>query len=129
MPLPVITAAFAGVFAILGVMLSLYVSFLRSRTGIEYGDGGEIVLTRAIRENVSFREHVPLALLLLLIAELLQTDPFILHGLAFVLLAARIWHTMGILFPDFRKLRTLGAILTHVVMGITAVILMSQAFL
>ncbi|HJP21829.1 MAG: hypothetical protein QF726_09130 [Alphaproteobacteria bacterium] len=52
MPLPVITAAFAGVFAIMGMMLSLYVSFLRSLTGIEYGDGGEIVLTRAIRTHI-----------------------------------------------------------------------------
>ncbi len=128
MPLPVITAAFAGVFAIIGVSLSLYVSFLRSRTGIEFGDGGEIVLTRAVRAHANYKEHVPLALLLLLFAELLQTDPFILHGLAFTLLAARLWHTMGILFPAFRKLRTFGAILTHIVMATTAVILISRAF-
>ena len=52
------------------------------------------VLARRIRAHANAAEYVPLALLLLLILELNQTQPMLLHVFGCVLIAGRILHAI-----------------------------------
>jgi len=95
LPVPV-TALYAGLLAVLLVALALRVVRLRWKFRIGLGDGGEKAMTRAIRIHGNATEHVPIALLLLLVAELNHAGPTLLHACGSVLVIARILHAMGL---------------------------------
>jgi len=95
LPAP-ITALYAGLLAVLLVALALRVVRLRWKFRIGLGDGGEKAMMRAIRIHGNATEHVPIALLLLLVAELNHAGPALLHACGSVLVAARILHAMGL---------------------------------
>ena len=95
LPVP-ITALYAGVLALLMVMLALGVIRLRWKFRVGLGDGGEKAMTRAIRIHGNAAEHVPVALLLMLVAELNHARPALLHGCGTVLVVARVLHASGL---------------------------------
>ena len=95
LPVP-ITALYAGVLALLLVVLALRVVRLRWKFRVGLGDGGEKAMLRAIRIHGNATEHVPIALLLLLVAELNQTGPTLLHACGAVLVVARVLHALGL---------------------------------
>jgi len=95
LPVP-ITALYAGVLALLLVVLALRVVRLRWKFRVGLGDGGEKAMIRAIRIHGNATEHVPIALLLLLVAELNQTGPTLLHACGAVLVVARVLHALGL---------------------------------
>ena len=95
LPVP-ITSLYAGVLALLMVMLALGVIRLRWKFRVGLGDGGEKAMTRAIRIHGNAAEHVPVALLLLLVAELNHGRPTLLHGCGIVLVVARVLHALGL---------------------------------
>ena len=74
--------------------LRIMVMRFRMRTGI--GDGGDSRLARAIRIHGNAIEYVPIALVLLLVAELDGARPALLHGCGIVLVVARIAHALGL---------------------------------
>jgi uncharacterized membrane protein YecN with MAPEG domain len=94
---PVITALYAALcaFIVLALAVRIMVMRFRMRTGI--GDGGDSRLARAIRIHGNAIEYVPIALVLLLVAELNGTRPALLHGCGVVLVIARIAHALGLL--------------------------------
>ena len=94
-PVP-ITALYAGVLALLLVVLALRVVRLRWKFRVGLGDGGEKAMIRAIRIHGNATEHVPIALLLLLVAELNHAGPTFLHACGAVLVAARVLHALGL---------------------------------
>ena len=94
-PVP-ITALYAGVLALLLVVLALRVVRLRWKFRVGLGDGGEKAMIRAIRIHGNATEHVPVALLLLLVAELNHAGPTFLHACGAVLVAARVLHALGL---------------------------------
>lgn len=94
-PVP-ITALYAGLLALLLVALALRVIRMRWKFRIGIGDGGERALSCAIRVHGNAAEYVPIALLLLLAAELDHAAPVLLHGCGIVLVAARIIHAAGL---------------------------------
>jgi len=95
LPVP-ITALYAGVLALLLVVLALRVVRLRWKFRVGLGDGGEKAMIRAIRIHGNATEHVPVALLLLLVAELNHAGPTFLHACGAVLVAARVLHALGL---------------------------------
>ena len=95
MPVP-ITALYAGLLALLLLMLALRVIRLRWKLRVGLGDGGEKSVSRAIRIHGNAAEHVPIALLLLLVAELNHADPALLHGCGIALVVARVLHAVGL---------------------------------
>jgi len=95
LPVP-ITALYAGLLALLLVLLALRVVRLRWKFRVGLGDGGEKAMIRAIRIHGNATEHVPIALLLLLVAELNQTGPTLLHACGAVLVVARVLHALGL---------------------------------
>jgi uncharacterized membrane protein YecN with MAPEG domain len=95
LPVP-ITALYAGLLALLLVVFALRVVRLRWKFRVGLGDGGEKAMTRAIRVHGNATEHVPIALLLLLVAELNHAGPALLHGCGAVLVVARVLHAVGL---------------------------------
>lgn len=95
MPAP-ITGLYAALCAVVVLSLALRVILLRwsTRTGI--GDGGDRRLARAVRIHGNAIEYVPLALILLLLAELSGVRPSLLHGCGITLVAARVVHALGL---------------------------------
>jgi uncharacterized membrane protein YecN with MAPEG domain len=118
-----ITALYAALNVLLTVALSMNVSRLRGKVGVIVGDGGSTALTGAIRAHGNNVENVPLALMMLLIAELCGGNSTFLHILGGTLLVARVLHAHGMTQTDGRKplpTHFLGSVLTllfHVVLA------------
>lgn len=96
MPMPQITALYASLLALLIVVLALRVVLGRRQGRIGIGDGGNHELIRRIRVHGNAIENVPLALLLMLVAELTAVDAAWLHAYGIVLVAGRVLHAFGL---------------------------------
>jgi uncharacterized protein len=93
---PAITALYAMPLALMMLGLSTYVTMLRAKTGISIMDGGNTALAERIRRHGNFIENVPMALLLMALAELLGAGSSWLHAAGAFLIVGRILHVMGI---------------------------------
>lgn len=82
--------------AVLYVAIGFRVIVLRWTRKVALGDGGDRDLKRAIRVHANFAEWVPLALLLLVAAELRGVSESIVGGLGGALLLARVGHALGL---------------------------------
>jgi hypothetical protein len=94
-PVP-IAGFYAALCALLVVGLALRVVRLRWQTRTGIGDGGDRRLARAIRVHGNAIETVPIALVLLVVAELGRADSTLLHGCGIVLVVARVLHAIGL---------------------------------
>ena len=94
-PVP-ITAFYAGLLALLMLLLAIRVIRLRWKLRVGLGDGGDKAMSRAIRVHGNATEHVPIALILMLAAELGRASPMLLHGCGIVLIVSRVLHAMGL---------------------------------
>lgn len=90
-----VTALYTALSALLVLLLAGRVSVLRYRTRIGIGSGGNEELARRMRVHANALENLPLALLLMLVLELGQARPLVVHGLGIALLAGRILHAVG----------------------------------
>ncbi len=95
---PHITGLYAAPLAVIMVGLTIHVIMARAKTKISIMDGGNSMLAQAMRRHGNFAEAVPMALLLMAIAELLGTGSMWLHVTGLLLLAGRILHPFGIKF-------------------------------
>ncbi len=121
-PMPLISALYTGVFALLLVVLALLVSLRRHRTGIGLGAGGDAQLERSIRVHANAVEWGLPVLLLLLVAEENRASPLLLHvcGIAFIL--ARVMHAAGLSRVSGKSAgRFAGIVLTWLVLIVLAV--------
>ena len=94
-PVP-ITALYAGVLALLMLALAIRIIRLRWKLRVGIGDGGDKMMSRSIRVHGNATEHVPIALLLMLVAELNFATPALLHTCGIVLVVARVLHALGL---------------------------------
>jgi hypothetical protein len=118
-----VTGLYASLLALLLLALALRVVVLRWRTKTGIGDGGDRGLARAIRAHGNAIEYVPIALVLLLVAELGGASPALLHGCGIGLVAARIVHATGLsrsagASPE----RVAGTVGTFTVIAVLAVV-------
>ncbi|HVI54102.1 MAG TPA: MAPEG family protein [Luteibacter sp.] len=122
-----ITGLYAAVLALLILGLAVRVMFIRRRKSIGLGDGGDRSVACAIRAHGNATEYVPLALILLLILELNQTLPMLLHGFGIVLVIARIVHAVGLSRAAGNSAgRAVGAGMTLLVIALMALMLIWQ---
>ena len=91
-----ITGLYAGLGAVILLALAVRVILLRWSTKTGIGDGGDRRLARVIRIHGNAIEYVPIALILMLVAELSGAAPALLHGCGIALVAARISHALGL---------------------------------
>lgn|SRR5690348_1952663 len=112
-----IVTFYAGLNALIALVLVLLVSRQRLKTGTAFGTGGHPALEQAIRAHGNFVEYVPLILLLLLLLELGGLRPLWLHVLGAALTLARILHAWGLSTnPGGSFGRVVGAGLTWLVL-------------
>jgi uncharacterized protein len=91
-----ITALYAGVYALLLLVLAARVSRHRMRLKVGLGDGGDPGLTRAIRVHGNSVEWMLPMLVLLLVAELNHANALFLHACGSIFLVARVVHAVGL---------------------------------
>ena len=112
-------ALYVGLFGILLIVLSLRVSFVRRDARVALGDGDNELLRRRIRAHSNFVEFVPIALLLLMLAEHTGLGSLFIHLFGIVLLAGRISHAYGISQTnEVFIFRMVGTIATLAVIGL-----------
>ncbi|MEM8648068.1 MAG: MAPEG family protein [Pseudomonadota bacterium] len=108
-----VTPIYAALAALLFVYLSIRVIGARRGTKTALGDGGHQTLQRAIRTHGNFAEYVPLALILMALAELQDRSVYAIHFVGLCLLVGRLLHAYGVSQePELFKLRVAGMILT-----------------
>ena len=120
---PTVSAIYAALLGLLAALLTVRVILQRVKTGIQAGDGGHADLGQAIRAHANLSEQAPLALLLLMFAEVLGTPPAWVHLLGVVLVLARLSSAWGLsrsLGPT--QPRQAGA-------GVTVLVVVSAALL
>lgn len=128
MPLP-ITALYTALLALLLVVLTQLV--IRTRVGLDFwiGDGGHPELVTAMRRQANFVESVPIALILMLLAETAGAEDRLLHATGILLVAARLIHPFGIsTIRPKSPLRIIGAVGTMLATLILIVTLGYQHF-
>lgn len=118
-----ITPLYAGLLALLYLVLSARVVLMRGKGMPSLGDGGITALQRRIRGHGNFAEYVPLILLMIALLELGRLPPAWLHALGASLLAARVLHGYALSFTDSWKFgRFWGTALTFVLLAVCGVL-------
>ncbi len=116
-----VTPLFAGLLALLYFFLSFTVIRGRGRHKVSLGDGGIPQFQRIVRGHANFTETVPLALILMLMAEMTGNSAALLYGIGGLLLAGRLVHAWCFLFTSKNMAaRVAGMALTFFAIGIGA---------
>jgi uncharacterized protein len=116
-----ITALYAALLAPLFLLLSARAIRQRRGAKVAVGDGGDAILLRRMRVHANFAEYVPIALLLMALAESLQTWPWFLHLCGLALLTGRLSHAYGVSQPrETYSFRVFGMAATLSVIGAAA---------
>ncbi len=122
-----ITGIYAALATLLVLVLALRVSAVRHGKRVGIGDGGDADLQRRVRAHANAIENLPIALLLMLLLELNQTQRAWLHVFGCVLILGRVLHAFGItLYSGPSTGRFVGSLLTWLAMFAMAVLLLWQ---
>ena len=128
MPVTLVTAGLCG---LLYIMLSWRVVQVRVSARVLLGDGGDGLLLQRIRAHANFAEYVPFCLILIFVVEnsLFVSPPWLwVVGLALV--AARVFHAIGMTRGRVNAWRTIGTVATLLIMaGLSAAALVVAATL
>lgn len=116
-----IVALYAGLLGLLYLPLAANVIRIRRADSISLGDGGNTLLERRIRAHGNFAEYVPIALILIALAEAGGSPSWLIHGLGIALVIGRAMHAVALTSLTPRSLaRVGGMIATLNVIGIAA---------
>ena len=122
-----ITSLYAALLAMLFVALSARAIRGRRASRLSLGVAGDAVLERIVRVHANFAEYVPIALVLLLLAELDGLAPGLLHLAGLALVTGRAVHAFGVSrTPEDFRLRVAGVATTLTVIVTLAVALLAR---
>lgn len=111
------TPLYAGLLALLYLVLSYRVIRQRITARVAHGDGGDKELNLRQRVHSNFNEYVPLGLILLGLAELQGAPLWVIHLLGATLLIARLGHAWGMSRTPGQPVgRGGGTVLTYLVL-------------
>ena len=123
-----VTTLYAGILGLIYIALSLFVIRGRFKERVSIGAGAEEGLFKRIRLHGNFIEYVPLALILMMLAEQEGTPENWMHILGRVLILGRLLHIWGYYRSEGVSIgRTGGMILTFGVI-ITASVLCIRTY-
>lgn len=91
-----VTALYAGLLGVIGIVLWALVGRTRGRTKISLGDGGNTEQIEACRRHMNWVENVPFILVLFAIIEINGGSRTWLHAMGVVLVLSRLIHPFGI---------------------------------
>jgi uncharacterized membrane protein YecN with MAPEG domain len=110
------TAIYAALLAIIGVVLGERVGLFRLKAKVSLGDGGNSGIIVRNRQHMNFVENVPMALILIALVEVNGGSATWVHSLGGSLLAARLIHPFGLNVEKImHPARIIGAGLTSLV--------------
>lgn len=107
-----VTALWGGLLALLMIVLSVVVVIGRNKARVLLEGGGNDDLTRKIRVFGNFTEYVPMAVLLMAIAELTGAPALSLHIIGAMLLVGRLMHWHGLHGKVLKPTRAIGVVLS-----------------
>jgi uncharacterized membrane protein YecN with MAPEG domain len=124
-----VTGLYAGLLALILLVLAIRVGMMRVRTGVSILHGDDMELAQVIRRHANFTETVPMALILLCVLELNGASHLLLHTLGTSLVIARLVHPVGLVHDNLRSpLRGLGAGATTLVTLAAAAMAIAQFY-
>lgn len=122
-----ITGLYAAIAALLVIFLVMRVVMRRLSAKIGVGDGGDHDMIRRVRAHANAAETLPIGLLLLLLVELNQTQPLIVHLFGITLIVGRLLHAWGLSrYAGTSPGRLIGMVLTLLAMLGMALLLIWQ---
>lgn len=127
MPVPVV-ALYGSLNAIFNIYLANRVSTMRRKVKVGIGIGGDKELETAVRIHANNAEFVPLALVMLLIAELSGGHSAFLHALGGTLLVGRMLHAYGLPRKAPNAPRFIGTAVTWTTIVVTSVWVLVMRF-
>lgn len=118
-----VTPIYAGILALLFLVLSVRVVLRRRSAKVSVGDGGDKILIKRMRVQANCAEYAPLGIVLLLVAELSGASALTLHELGLMLVAGRVMHAVGMsVTPQIPVLRIIGMVLTFTMIGLSGIL-------
>lgn len=105
-----ITSLYAAILAIMMIALSSHVSAKRAATNVSILDGGDPDLVIRMRRHGNFVENVPMALILMALAELDGVSHIWIHAAGILLIAGRALHALGLQADKATPMRLAGGI-------------------
>ena len=114
-----VTAFYASLLGLLFVALSARVIAVRREAQVSLGTGDSSELLRRVRIHANAAEYIPIALILMALAESLKAPSLLLHALGLTLLAGRLLHAYALTAKSI-KLRVAGMMLTFTAIVLTA---------
>lgn len=125
-----ITPVYAALLAFVFVGLSIHAIKQRRRYQVALGDGEKPELMRAMRAHANFAEYVPLALVLVWMAEAVAYPVWVVHALGMALLMGRLFHAYGITqINENFFFRVFGMSLTFLVLLSAGILLLIRPLL
>ena len=110
------------------VVLSFRTIGARRAAKVEIGDGSDRELLRRMRVHANFAEYVPIALILMALAETMKPGALLLHGIGLMLLVGRIVHAYALSqSPHILQLRVAGMVGTLTAIMAAAAICLASA--
>jgi uncharacterized membrane protein YecN with MAPEG domain len=106
---------YSALMALMMIVFAFNVILRRQKLQVAFGHGGHDHLERAIRVHGNFAEFVPLALILMFLAEDAGTMRWVIHSMGILLVTARLCHAWGLTHGKL-PFRVLGVVLTHAVL-------------
>ncbi len=116
-----ISPIYAGLVAILFLVLSYRVTLGRRAHQVSIGDGGHKALVKRIRVQANCAEYAPIGIILLAMAELQGAAGWLLHLGGLMLLSGRALHAYGLgSTPQVVPARINGMYLTFAMIALMA---------
>ena len=112
MPMPTTTALYGALKAVFTIALAARVTAYRVREKVSLGTGKSDPLLVAVRTHGNAAEHVPLAIVMMLVVELCGAASTWLHVAGGAIFVARIAHAIGMPRPAPNPFRFLGTAIT-----------------
>ena len=122
-----ITGLYAALSTLLILVLAVRVVMYRRAHSIGLGDANDGELRKRVRAHGNAIEYLPFGMILLLLLELNQTAPLLLHVFGIVLIVARVAHAWGVSrHSGLSAGRALGVTFTFAVLLAMALLLLWQ---
>ena len=124
-----VTGMYAAILGLIMIAFQFRVIVKRAKSGISLLDGDDKDLALAMRQHGNFIENVPLALVVMAIAELQGAAGTWLQIIGIVLVVSRIIHPLGLNFEKGATVaRIAGAIGTQIAIVLPACLILWPMF-
>ena len=118
-----VSPLYAGLLALLLIVLSYRVIQMRRALGVSIGTGDQKMVVKRMRVQANWAEYAPIAILLLVVADLQDAPVWLIHLLGSTLLLGRVLHAYGLgSTPQIIPARIWGMYLTFAMITASALI-------